>query len=67
MPPLVLPQGEAYTPIILGESGDDPLLGVVTVEILGLVLNRFTRTLQPMRMLLAYASPSFHQDCVRIS
>jgi hypothetical protein len=26
-------------------------LGVVTLEILGLVLNPFTRTLQPMRML----------------
>ena len=35
-----------------GEPGDEPLLGVVTLEILGLVLNPFTRTLQPMRMLL---------------
>jgi len=50
---LTLPQGEAHTPVILGESGDEPLLGVVTLEILGLVLNPFTRTLQPMRMLLA--------------
>lgn len=50
---LSIPQGEAYTPVILGESGDEPLLGVVTLEILGLVLNPFTRTLQPMRMLLA--------------
>ena len=37
----------------LGEPGDEPLLGVVTLEILGLVLNPFTRTLQPMRALLA--------------
>ena len=36
-------------PFPLGEA----LLGVVTLEILGLVLNPFTRTLQPMRMLLA--------------
>ena len=50
---LALPQGEAHTPVILGEAGDEALLGVVTLEILGLVLNPFTRTLQPMRMLLA--------------
>jgi len=45
-------QGEGYTPVILGEPGDEALLGVVTLEILGLVLNPFTRNLQPMRMLL---------------
>lgn len=28
------------------------MLGAVTLEILGLVLNPFNRTLQPMRMLL---------------
>lgn len=50
---LTLPQGEAHTPVILGEGGDEPLLGVVTLEILGLVLNPFNRTLQPMRMMLA--------------
>lgn len=49
---IALPQGEAHTPVILGEPGDESLLGVVTLEILGLVLNPFTRTLQPMRMLL---------------
>jgi clan AA aspartic protease len=47
-----LPQGEGYTPVILGEADDEALLGVVTLEILGLVLNPFNRTLQPMRMLL---------------
>ena len=50
---LALPQGEAHTPVILGEPGDEALLGVVTLEILGLMLNPFQRTLQPMRMLLA--------------
>ncbi len=50
---IALPQGEGHTPVILGEPGDEPLLGVVTLEILGLVLNPFTRALQPMRMLLA--------------
>ncbi|MGQ9627267.1 MAG: retroviral-like aspartic protease family protein [Anaerolineae bacterium] len=49
---IALPQGEGHTPVILGEPGDEPLLGTVTLEILGLVLNPFTRTLQPMRMLL---------------
>lgn len=47
-----LPQGEGHTPVILGEPGDEALLGVVTLEILGLVLNPFSRTLHPMRMLL---------------
>jgi len=38
---------------VLGEPGDDQaLLGVVTLENLGLVFNRFSRTLQPMRVLL---------------
>jgi predicted aspartyl protease len=45
--------GDAYTPVILGEPGDEPLLGVVTLEILGLILNPFKRTLEPMRMILA--------------
>jgi len=47
-----LPQGEGHSPVILGEPGDRALLGVVTLEILGLILNPFTRELQPMRMLL---------------
>ena len=49
---ITLPQGEGHTPVILGEEGDEPLLGAVTLEILGLVLNPFNRTLQPMRMIL---------------
>ena len=50
---LTLPQGEAHTPVILGEPGDQALLGAVTLEILGLLFNPFNRTLQPMRMMLA--------------
>jgi hypothetical protein len=38
--------------VILGEPGDEPLLGVVTLEILGIVLHPFKRTLEPRRMLL---------------
>lgn len=49
---IVLPQGQAHTPVVLGEEGDEALLGVVTLEILGLVFNPFDRTLSPMRMLL---------------
>lgn len=44
---------EGHTPVILGERGDQPLLGAVTLEILGLVLNPFTRTLQPMKLMMA--------------
>lgn len=49
---IVFPQGEGHTPVILGEESDQALLGVVTLEILGLVFNPFSRTLQPMKMLL---------------
>ena len=50
---LMLPQGQDHSPVILGEPGDEALLGVVTLEILGLLFNPFNRTLQPMRMMLA--------------
>src|SRR5437867_8041084 len=32
---IALPQGEGHTPVILGEVGDEALLGAVTLEILG--------------------------------
>ncbi|MBI2205199.1 MAG: aspartyl protease family protein [Candidatus Rokubacteria bacterium] len=50
---IALPQGHGHSPVILGEGGDEALLGVVTLEILGLVLHPFNRTLQPARLLLA--------------
>ena len=38
----------------LGAPGDDePLLGVITLENLGLMLNPFTRGLQPIRLVNA--------------
>ena len=49
---MFLVEGEGHTPVILGEPGDEGLLGVVTLEILGLVLNPFNRTLQPLRAML---------------
>ena len=50
---ITLAHGDGHTPVILGEPGDEPLLGVITLENLGLVLNPFNRTLQPMRMMMA--------------
>jgi clan AA aspartic protease len=47
---IALPQGEGHTPVVLGEAGDaEPLLGVVTLEVLGFVFDPFRRVLQPMR------------------
>lgn len=47
------PQGEGHSPVVLGEAGDpEALLGVVTLEMLGLVFDPFRRTLHPMRALL---------------
>lgn len=40
-------------PVVYGEEGDTALLGATTLESIGLVLNPFTRTLHPMRLLLA--------------
>src|SRR5437667_8245619 len=48
-----LPQGKTHTPVVLGKAGDEALLGVVTLEELGLVHNPFQRSLQPARMMLA--------------
>jgi clan AA aspartic protease len=48
-----LAEGDGYTTVILGEAGDEPLLGVVTLEQFGLILHPFKRQLQPMRLLLA--------------
>jgi clan AA aspartic protease len=48
-----LVQGKTHTPVVLGRSGDEALLGAVTLEELGLVLNPFQRSLQPAKMMLA--------------
>jgi hypothetical protein len=44
---------DGTSPVILGKKGDEALLGTVTLEVLGLVLNPFDRTLRPMRLVLA--------------
>jgi predicted aspartyl protease len=46
----------ATSPVVLGETEDEALLGAVTLETLGLMLNPLNRTLQPMRMVLARVS-----------
>lgn len=53
---LELDHRQRHTPVILGEKDDTALLGAITLEEFGLVLNPFTRELQPMRMMLARTS-----------
>jgi predicted aspartyl protease len=47
-----LEPGETPTPVVLGGPDDQALLGAVTLEELGLVLNPLTRTLHPKTLLL---------------
>ena len=48
-------RGEAATsPVVLGEEDDGALLGAVTLETLGLMLNPLTREILPMRMALSH-------------
>lgn len=42
----------ATSPVVLGGPADAPLLGAVTLETLGLMVNPLTRELLPMRLLL---------------
>ena len=44
---------ERTSPVILGVADDLPLLGIVTLENLGLMLNPLKRQLVPIRALLA--------------
>jgi len=48
----------APSPVVLGGPDDEALLGSVTLESMGLVLNPFERILRPMRMRLAAAAPT---------
>lgn len=44
-----LEAGKCHTPVVLGQQGDDqPLLGVVTLEELGLVFDPFRREVRTM-------------------
>jgi len=46
----------ATSPVVLGGAEDAPLLGAVTLETLGLMVNPLTRELLPMRLMLAGAT-----------
>ena len=49
-------QGQSATsPVVLGGPEDAPLLGAVTLETLGLMVNPLSRELLPMRLVLAGA------------
>ncbi|HEW89729.1 MAG TPA: aspartyl protease, partial [Candidatus Bathyarchaeota archaeon] len=51
--------GEYHTPVILGEEGDENILGTVTLEIFGLVLDPLRRELRPMRVLMMRSTISW--------
>jgi hypothetical protein len=47
----------ATSPVVLGEGHDGALLGAVTLETLGLMLNPLTREILPMQMALSRLRP----------
>jgi len=47
------PGTSTSSPVVLGQRHDPALLGTLTLEAFGLVLNPFERTLRPMRLMLA--------------
>lgn len=44
---------EGTSPVIFGEKGDSILLGSISLEVLGFILDPFKRELRPLPMLLA--------------
>lgn len=47
---------QGTSPVIFGEKDDSPLLGSVSLEVLGLMLDPFKRELRPLPMMLASLS-----------
>jgi len=48
-------RGESATsPVVLGEADDGALMGAVTLETLGFMLNPLTREILPMRLALSH-------------
>lgn len=43
----------APSTVVLGEKDDSPLIGVLTLENMGLMVDPFKRKLRPMRLMLA--------------
>lgn len=44
---------KAPSTVVIGEKGDSPLIGVITLENMGLMVDPFKRQLRPMRLMLA--------------
>ena len=44
------------TPVVFGKRGDSTLLGAMTLEALGLILDPFQRKIRPMKLFLAKLS-----------
>jgi len=44
---------EAASPVMFGEEGDTPLLGMISLEALGYILDPLRRELRPVPMILA--------------
>lgn len=49
---------QGTSPVIFGEKGDSILLGSVSLEVLGLLLDPFKRELRPLSMMLASQRPA---------
>jgi len=44
---------KAPSTVVLGEKGDSPLIGVITLENMGLMVDPFSRKLRSMKLMLA--------------
>lgn len=44
---------KAPSTVVIGEEGDSPILGVFTLEGMGLMIDPFKRKLRPMKLMLA--------------
>jgi predicted aspartyl protease len=51
---------EGVSPVVFGEKGDSILLGILSLEALGLILDPFKRELRPLPMMLAAHRPGWN-------
>ncbi len=51
----ILDGNRGASPVIFGETGDSALLGVVSLEALGFMLDPIRRVLRPLRLILGRA------------
>ena len=52
---------EGTSPVIFGEKGDSTLLGSISLEVLGFILDPFKRELRPLPMILASHRRAWNQ------